>query len=320
MLGVICYHIQSVAHSHKSFSWQKRRKSAFPFSTDLSRQRTGRQAHHHSNQSAFSNESLNTLLTICSMWSVVRCDCGGIICTYVSQGRSDRADTSALPTSSKRGRLVSFAIIAKNFCWCQIKNMLKKSDDFFIRPPGEFLPVGSLQGKLKEKPHFFESLPRLKRNKVVLFLLLVKSMVMDVNMAYLWFQFTETLGGDGRTFELLHEAKQTFLKNKNYFFPQVEKAYRGMEKAVVKLNTKFHWEALALWSAKNCRLIFWGNPQWRNQHSERKLLQFLPFSHNSSQIPQISPQIPQIVSQNNFGSYHGRQFQDSEVGGDIPVA
>jgi len=52
-------------------------------------------------------------------------------------------------------------------------------------PPGEFLPVGSLQGKLKEKPHFFESLPRLKRKKV-------------------------------------------------------EKAYRGMEKAVVKLNTKFH--------------------------------------------------------------------------------
>ena len=44
-------------------------------------------------------------------------------------------------------------------------------DDFDIRPPGEFLPVGSLQGKLKEKPHFFESLPRLKRNKVVLSLL-----------------------------------------------------------------------------------------------------------------------------------------------------
>ena len=62
-------------------------------------------------------------------------------------------------------------------------SMLK--DVFDIRPPGEFLPVGSLQGKLKEKPHFFESLPRLKRNKVGLSLLLVKSMVMDVKMAYL---------------------------------------------------------------------------------------------------------------------------------------
>ena len=41
---------------------------------------------------------------------------------------------------------------------------LYRGDDF--RPPGEFLPVGSLQGKLSEKPHFFEALPRLKRSKV----------------------------------------------------------------------------------------------------------------------------------------------------------
>ena len=74
----------------------------------------------------------------------------------------------------------------------------KFSSDF--RPPGEFLPVGSLQGKLKEKPHFFESLPRLKRNKVKFKMFNWwnhNNALVQVNVLDLWVQFRELLWAVG---------------------------------------------------------------------------------------------------------------------------
>ena len=73
--------------------------------------------------------------------------------------------------------------------------------------------------------------------------------------------------------ELLDEAKQNFSD-----FTQVEKAYRGMEKAVVKLNTKFNWESLLQWSSTQSltKKTFEKTPLSEKKNGETKLLQLFP--------------------------------------------
>ena len=81
--------------------------------------------------------------------------------------------------------------------------------------------------------------------------------------------------------ELLDEAKQNFSD-----FTQVEKAYRGMEKAVVKLNTKFNWESLLQWSS--------------TQSLSRKTFEKTPLSGKTKMVKQNSSSFSHLESQANL--------------------
>ena len=106
--------------------------------------------------------------------------------------------------------------------------------------------------------------------------------------------------------ELLDEAKQNFSD-----FTQVEKAYRGMEKAVVKLNTKFNWESLLQWSSTQSltKKTFEKTPLSEKKIGETKLLQLFP--------PWISSQFDKMW-RNQYGEEKTPQASDSWISSQFP--
>ena len=178
----------------------------------------------------------------------------------------------------------------------------------YSRPPGEFLPVGSLQGKLREKPHFFESLPRLKRNKVKFKMFNWwnhNNALVQVNVLDLWVQFRELLWAVGwskaKLFWLYPGGEGLQGDGESCSETEHQVQLRIPSPVIIhpKLDQKAFWENSSQWEKNGETKLLqlfppWISSQfdkmWRNQYGEEKTPQASD-SWISSQFPRLPPKL-----------------------------